>query len=170
MEANFSLFWGLAIQLYEATLVSDQTPFDQLDAGWKGITRRMSANAQDGFLIFSSQCAKCHSGSELTGASVSNAKAAITATGTLIETGATHVNGSLSDIGFSNIGVRPSADDEERGGVINFPLSFAAQAISKATNSSSIPFATFPLPNGVDASAPVAVAGAVRSRRSATLN
>ena len=33
MEGNFSLFWGLAIQCYEATLVSDQTPFDQFLAG-----------------------------------------------------------------------------------------------------------------------------------------
>jgi cytochrome c peroxidase len=29
MEANFSLYWGLAIMLYEATLVSDDTPMDQ---------------------------------------------------------------------------------------------------------------------------------------------
>ena len=29
MEQNFSLFWGLAIQLYEATLISDQAPYDQ---------------------------------------------------------------------------------------------------------------------------------------------
>jgi cytochrome c peroxidase len=28
MEYNFSLFWGIAIQLYESTLVSDQTPLD----------------------------------------------------------------------------------------------------------------------------------------------
>jgi cytochrome c peroxidase len=28
-EANFSLFWGLSIMLYEATLVSDNTPMDQ---------------------------------------------------------------------------------------------------------------------------------------------
>ncbi len=28
-QANFSLFWGLAIMLYEATLVSDDTPIDQ---------------------------------------------------------------------------------------------------------------------------------------------
>ena len=28
-EANFSLFWGLAIQLYEATLVSDDAPIDR---------------------------------------------------------------------------------------------------------------------------------------------
>ncbi len=29
MEANFSLYWGLAIMLYEATLVSDASPMDQ---------------------------------------------------------------------------------------------------------------------------------------------
>jgi cytochrome c peroxidase len=29
MEANFSLFWGLAIMLYEGTLVSDSSPMDQ---------------------------------------------------------------------------------------------------------------------------------------------
>ncbi|MGZ8225793.1 MAG: cytochrome c peroxidase [Methylococcaceae bacterium] len=28
METNFSMFWGLAIQMYEATLISDQSPFD----------------------------------------------------------------------------------------------------------------------------------------------
>jgi hypothetical protein len=29
MEANTSLFWGLSVMLYEATLVSDQTPIDR---------------------------------------------------------------------------------------------------------------------------------------------
>ena len=29
VEANFSLYWGLSIMLYEATLVSDNTPMDQ---------------------------------------------------------------------------------------------------------------------------------------------
>jgi cytochrome c peroxidase len=29
MEYNFSLFWGLAIQMYESTLRADQTPLDQ---------------------------------------------------------------------------------------------------------------------------------------------
>ncbi|MBI2907665.1 MAG: hypothetical protein HYX92_08430 [Chloroflexi bacterium] len=29
MEANFSLFWGLSIMLYEATLVSDDSPMDR---------------------------------------------------------------------------------------------------------------------------------------------
>ncbi len=117
MEANFSLFWGLAIQLYEATLVSDQTPFDQyLDDVSKGIiSTAMSANAQNGFGIFSSQCAKCHSGSELTGASVSNAEATIAATGSLIETGATDVNGSRKRHRLQQHRVRPTADDIGKG-------------------------------------------------------
>jgi len=29
MEYNFSLFWGVAIQMYESTLVADQTPLDK---------------------------------------------------------------------------------------------------------------------------------------------
>src|SRR5919197_3368675 len=33
MEFNFPLFWGLAIQSYEATLVSDKTPVDRYMAG-----------------------------------------------------------------------------------------------------------------------------------------
>src|SRR4051812_20862407 len=32
-QFHFPLFWGLAIQAYESTLVSDQTPFDQFERG-----------------------------------------------------------------------------------------------------------------------------------------
>jgi cytochrome c peroxidase len=41
-EANFSLFWGLSIMLYEATLVADSSPMDQYLA-----TRVFSTNAFD---------------------------------------------------------------------------------------------------------------------------
>lgn len=33
MEANFSLYWGLAIMFYEASLVSNQSPFDDMLRG-----------------------------------------------------------------------------------------------------------------------------------------
>ena len=33
LQANFSLFWGLAVQLYESSLVSDQTPVDKFLGG-----------------------------------------------------------------------------------------------------------------------------------------
>jgi hypothetical protein len=43
MEANFSLYWGLSVMLYQATLVSNESPFDdmmrgrteQVEAKWK---------------------------------------------------------------------------------------------------------------------------------------
>lgn len=36
LEANFSLFWGLSIMLYEAGLVSNQSPFDSMMQGDAG--------------------------------------------------------------------------------------------------------------------------------------
>jgi cytochrome c peroxidase len=53
MEANFSLFWGLAIQLYEAELVSDDTPFDRGD---------LSDSARSGLDVFegNGRCDHCH--------------------------------------------------------------------------------------------------------------
>ena len=38
MEANFSLFFGLAVQLYEATLISGESPFDAFLAGAANLT------------------------------------------------------------------------------------------------------------------------------------
>ncbi|HUL32195.1 MAG TPA: hypothetical protein VLZ03_17210 [Thermodesulfobacteriota bacterium] len=37
MEHNFSMFWGISIMLYEATLVSDQSEFDTLTAPGAGL-------------------------------------------------------------------------------------------------------------------------------------
>ena len=58
MEANFSLFWGLAIMMYESTLVSDNTPMDQyLDSGranttaLTGVVNRLAAEGITGFTI-----------------------------------------------------------------------------------------------------------------------
>ena len=93
-EANFSLFWGLSIMLYEATLVSDDTPVDQyldsgrtnaaaldvvverLNAEGVGITR---ANILTGLNLFETPqaaggkgCIECHGGAELTTASAAN--------------------------------------------------------------------------------------------------
>src|SRR3989475_6629277 len=63
MEANFSLVWGLAIQMYESTLVSDDSRVDQFLEGNHGA---LSAQEQRGMGIFTGkgQCSKCHSGAE----------------------------------------------------------------------------------------------------------
>ncbi len=61
-EHNFALFWGLAIQLYQATLISDQAPFD---------TGSMTAQQDDGFNVFLNQgkCVNCHDTAMFTKAS-----------------------------------------------------------------------------------------------------
>ena len=61
MENNFSLFWGLSIQLYEDTLTSDNAPIDQFAAG---NTAALSASAVRGLGLFTGKgrCSNCHKG------------------------------------------------------------------------------------------------------------
>ncbi len=71
MEYNFSMFWGVAIQLYEATLVSDNSRFDQF---MEGNHSALTSLEQQGMGAFSGKgnCTRCHSGAELSDAVVSN--------------------------------------------------------------------------------------------------
>ena len=69
-EANFSMFFGLAIQAYEQTLRSDATRFDAWSAG-KGT---LTAAEMRGLTLFygpRALCGTCHFGPEFTSASVS---------------------------------------------------------------------------------------------------
>jgi cytochrome c peroxidase len=164
MEANFTLFWGLAIQFYETTLVSNRTPFDRF---MEGDNAALSQQQLRGLLVFLNQgadaagsrnppetdaaiaaagvsigvgnCVSCHGGPEFTDAALTNLA------GELIEQEDTPelVDGLLQvstvqgllDNGFSNIGVRPTNDDLGRGGQENgFPLSFTRQALDPALN------------------------------------
>jgi cytochrome c peroxidase len=111
METNFSLFFGLAIQLYEATLVADDTPYDRF---MMGDANAVSEAAVRGVDVFRSQargrCINCHEGAELTGASVSR-----------VTTSPLRVREEqVFDRGFNNIGVRPSSDDIGIGGTDPF--------------------------------------------------
>jgi cytochrome c peroxidase len=112
MEYNFSLFWGLAIQAYEATLVSDQTPADRF---FRGDTTAMTPAAVRGLDVFKGKgdCTECHRGPALTSASTLEV-----AGGDPGENG-TELSklGKWVDIGFENIGVRPTAEDPGIGGV-----------------------------------------------------
>jgi cytochrome c peroxidase len=158
MEANFSLFWGLSVMLYESTLVSDQTPFDKY---LEGNVLAMSDNQIKGFGVFQSKCEKCHSGSETTDASVSNALAK-----GLIEKGVT-ASGSnaISDVGFHNIGIRLTAEDIGRAGIGGSPnpiASFAGEAIAQANG--TLPFtAPQAIFGGITANSPVAVKGTFKT-------
>ncbi len=142
MEHNFPMFFGIAIMLYEATLVSDQTPYDAFvranpdlqNATVEEVEEENEgqplANATVTFVpgfgqrellgldVFMNkgQCIACHSGPEFTSATVRQRGGP---NGELIEfMAAETVNGALVpyDLGFYNIGVRPSAEDLGIGG------------------------------------------------------
>ncbi|NWF59977.1 MAG: cytochrome C peroxidase [Fischerella sp.] len=125
MEYNFSLFFGLAVQAYESTLISDQTPFDKFLAG---DTNAFTQSQQQGWRIFQTKgaCFGCHGGSELTTASVSS----VTSQGRIRRAPA-FVGGRVEDAGFFNIGVRPSEDDLGVGGndLLGNPLSESRLAL-----------------------------------------
>lgn len=120
MEANFGLFLGIGFQLYAATLVSDDTPFDRFAAG---NTRAMTVQQQRGLSIFQNEgrCAFCHSGAEFTSASFGN----ILRAGRLASRTGSNQQVIRSDTGFFNTGVRPTLDDIGLGGIDPFgnPLS-----------------------------------------------
>jgi cytochrome c peroxidase len=123
-EYNFSLYFGLAIDLYESTLVSDQTPFDKFMAGDNAA---LTDNEKQGFSIFDGggKCSNCHGGPELTNASVENVQSQPLEAMEMAD-------GKMAtyDNGFYNIGVRPTEDDKGLGGADPFgkPLSMTRLA------------------------------------------
>jgi len=126
MEYNFSMFWGLAIQAYEATLISDDSPFDRFMAGNR---TAMSSLAQKGMNIFTGKghCLKCHNGAEFTDAAVSS----IASQGIIQRVFAADGGTYVRDTGFHNISVRPTTDDPGQAGgdgITGAPLSVAQLA------------------------------------------
>lgn len=137
MEANFSLFWGIAIMLYERTLVSDASPFDRF---MEGDNSALTAQQRIGLSLFlhEGRCVNCHAGPEFTSASTNQLR---TTTGhgkkrsgsrrfQLIERMTMPSGVVLYDRGYYNIGVRPAFEDQGVGDRDAFgnPLSFSAQA------------------------------------------
>ncbi len=131
-ELNFSMFWGLAIMLYESTLVSDDSAFDQ------GV---LTAEEDLGRQIFSSfapatapvpggRCAGCHSGALFSSATINP----LTATFKELDRIPAPAGGkaeALQDTGFFNVGARPVNEDVGLGGLdpYGYPLSFSRQML-----------------------------------------
>ncbi|MBI5118989.1 cytochrome C peroxidase [Candidatus Poribacteria bacterium] len=129
MEANFAFFWGLAVQMYESTLVSDDSRVDRYLAG---NASALSAQEKDGLGIFTSggtMCSECHSGAEFS----NHTFTAIAAEGSPISLIDMTQGSAFIDLGMHNISVRPTAEDIGRGGLdgFGFPLSFSRLAIMK---------------------------------------
>lgn len=125
MQANFSLYFGLALQLYQATLVSDDTPFDRYADGNAGA---LTAQQVQGFGVFmgKGKCVACHGGAVFTNAAIPR-NAIVGQTTRLSRMIMGDGTNALYDEGFYNIGVTRTADDLGLGGTDPFgkPLSFA---------------------------------------------
>ena len=128
-EANFSLIFGLAVLMYESTLVSDQTPFDSYLAG---NTAAMTVRAQRGYDLFIGQanCVLCHAGGPLSNATIPVLNIDIAALGIVIPAEIMPMRDlrlSAYDIGYYNVGTRPTAEDIGIGADDPFgnPLSFS---------------------------------------------
>jgi len=128
MEGNFSLIFGLAVMMYEATLVSDQTPYDKYLAG---NPTALSASAVRGITVLETQgCTNCHAGATLTNAATPVLAIDAALQGLRIFTEVMPMADTLPsayDIGYYNIGVRPTAEDIGVGANDPFgnPLSFS---------------------------------------------
>ena len=139
LQYNFALFFGLSVQLYEASLVSADTPWDRFRRENPGATdpdlnpwtntspAHISRLALFGAHLFNDRtrtatnlrCSNCHEQAELTDASVRR----IT---TPPNGPVRNRDGNVIDRGFNNIGVRPTTDDLGVGASDGFgPLSFA---------------------------------------------
>lgn len=146
MEYNFSMFWGVAIQMYEATLVSDNSRFDQF---MQGSRSALSALEQRGMDRFTGKggCSKCHSGAEFTDAAVAN----VQARGVVEQL----PGGMWHDVGFHNIGLRPTTDD--MGIAAGDPSGLASLSVAQMASHGQVKGT--PVPAG----AVVSVRGAVKT-------
>lgn len=150
IQYNFPLFFGIAVQLYESTLVSDDTPWDRfrrenptstdpdLNPWTNTNPNHISRLALFGAHLFNDRtrgpanirCSNCHEQNELTDASVRRITAAVNGP-------VRNRDGNVIDKGFNNIGVRPTDNDLGVGAEDAFgPLSFAKRLFPGASPAS----------------------------------
>ena len=133
LQANFGLFFALSMQMYQSTLVSDDSRFDQYAReSATGISNKLNQDEQAGFAIFQGKghCINCHGGAELTNASFRSV------IDKRLEVMLINGQPKTYDNGFYNIGVRKTLDDIGIGGTDPFgnPLSESMLFLSGKAN------------------------------------
>jgi len=128
-EANFSLLFGLSVQLYVATLVSDETPFDKFA---EGNSTALTAQQKRGFDLFldKGKCVSCHGGPNFSGTSIFKRDKQLGKTERMSRMIMGDGGQAVYDEAFYNIGVTRTQDDVGVGGLDPFgnPLSFTRLA------------------------------------------
>lgn len=146
METNMSMFWGISIMLYESTLISDQSEFDALVAsGDIALPNCDTSSAVDPLLargckiflrgpfgpapadgVRGAGCGFCHAGADTF--SEAAVQAGVPFPPLLQVRDVNNLVGTR-DLGFANIGTRPTPVDLFLGGGDPYgnPLSFGRQ-------------------------------------------
>lgn len=166
MEANFGLYWGLSLLMYQSTLVSDDTPLDRFLAG---DANALSTPAKIGLNIFTGNlvpgqppvqsCNICHSGPEMTSAAVGEI---VQADGSqkpvqIMLRGPKFTTPTFYDRGFYNTGIQPTPLDLGNGGSDKFGL---FSPTLRARQGQNIDQKTFDAPINA---LPVAIAGTFKT-------
>jgi cytochrome c peroxidase len=129
-EANFSMFWGISIMLYEATLISDDSPFDRYMTNGQNAIQGFGDLEKKGLDLFTSgnaDCSTCHTGPAFTKAAL-----AINGDGPVSRMVMGDGGIALYDTGFYNIGARPTQNDQGLGvgdGITGAQLAYARQYV-----------------------------------------
>lgn len=140
MEANFSFFFGLAIQIYESTLISNQSAYDT-PRDRTGVPKGLNDQQKRGLAIFlNAHCVNCHRGPTFSAAAHPYVYAKRNENGPIllersVINGAVTGQGvsfALRDEGFANTSVAPAGQDPGLGAEDPYgnPLSFARQYVS----------------------------------------
>jgi len=155
IEANFSMFYGLSIQMYISTLISDDSPFDRSTRDLEGLPIDLTSSELNGLHeLRNSHCLLCHIGPTFSSASVTtnaeqvklqpeafgNEQFSISTSSNVITRH--HITGtlaSLNDTGFASTGVTLPENDIGLGGKDKFgnPLSFSKQYIKLLAGNNS---------------------------------
>ncbi|MBL8469597.1 cytochrome-c peroxidase [Methyloversatilis discipulorum] len=143
LEANFGMFFALSLQLYQSTLVADDSPFDRSQRDGDGQPIDLSPAQQRGMVLFrEAHCNQCHVGPAFTSValdalarqaradrSVFGVEFPVSATGSVVTRFPTLGGPGFQDAGFMATGV---AHDDWDVGVAGQdpwgnPFAFAAQ-------------------------------------------
>lgn len=145
LEANFSFFFGLAIQMYESTLISDQSKLDFGLATLKGdetLPENLSSAEKRGLQIFTdAHCHICHAGPTFTAAvnleiysptAYQAGNAYVDRIGFVPSHTNDSVDVTLADRGFFNTSVTPDEYDVGLGGTDSWgnPFSYSMQYVN----------------------------------------
>jgi cytochrome c peroxidase len=148
IEANFATYFGLSVQIYENTLISDQSRYDTPLIPWSGlyvaggkVPKGLSEKERRGLVHFlDAHCQVCHAGPTFSAAvnpevfQNKNPNGPVLVDRTtlgLASAGSAEIY-ALRDVGFSNTGVVPTDYDPGQNSSDPWgnPLSFSEQYIN----------------------------------------